>query len=70
VTTHCYPTAALMARAGATDLEDIPYLPHDQVEALLTPRGRKKAGVTAASALARAVTLVESATRPARNLQD
>jgi hypothetical protein len=40
---HCYPTAALMARAGATDLEDIPYLPHDQVEALLIPHGRKPA---------------------------
>jgi hypothetical protein len=32
---HRYPTAQLLARAAAGDLEDIPYLPHQHIEALL-----------------------------------
>jgi transposase len=32
---HRYPTAQLLAHASATDLENIPYLPHDRVHALL-----------------------------------
>jgi len=33
---HRYPTARLLAQASASNLENIPYLPHEQVEALLT----------------------------------
>ncbi len=32
---HRYPTAKLLAEASADDLGDIPYLPHDQIDALL-----------------------------------
>lgn len=32
---HRYPTAALLAQASAADLENVPYLPHAQIDGLL-----------------------------------
>jgi len=32
---HRYPTAALLAKASAADLDDVPYLPHARIEPLL-----------------------------------
>jgi transposase len=32
---HRYPTAALLAKASAADLDNVPYLPHTQIEPLL-----------------------------------
>ena len=33
---HRYPTAALLAQATAHDLENVPYLPHDKIDILLS----------------------------------
>jgi transposase len=33
---HRYPTAALLAQAATHDLENVPYLPHDKIDSLLS----------------------------------
>ncbi len=42
---HRYPTAALLAQATTHDLENVPYLPHDKIDSLLSHARRSIASL-------------------------